>query len=139
MLSPGGVPAWPCLPPRWPPVKSIEPLVPGSGSRRRRPAPPFGVEYPGAATDPAASSWHPCVYWRFCNSVGPFSLSTARRSPGHHESVRAGSRDATLSLSLLRWLPSLHISFTPTVRVAVPHGAKTRGSANEASLPVRRL
>ncbi|KAL3192037.1 hypothetical protein MRX96_018156 [Rhipicephalus microplus] len=36
--------------PRRPPAVSIEPLVPGSGSHRRRPAPPFGVEHPGAAT-----------------------------------------------------------------------------------------
>ncbi|KAL3197105.1 hypothetical protein MRX96_044993 [Rhipicephalus microplus] len=63
---------------------------------------PFGVKHPGAATGPAASSWHPCVYWRFCGSVGPFSLSTTRRSQGHHDSVPAGAQDAALPLSRLR-------------------------------------
>ncbi|KAL3203027.1 hypothetical protein MRX96_042238 [Rhipicephalus microplus] len=125
--------------PRRPPAVSIEPLVLGSGRLRRRPAPPFGVEHSGAATSPAASSWHTCVYSRFCGSVGPYPLSTARRSPGHHDGVPAGARDPTLPLSLLRGLSSPHISFAPSFCGAVLHGAKTRGSANEASLPVRRL
>ncbi|KAL3217455.1 hypothetical protein MRX96_032369 [Rhipicephalus microplus] len=100
---------------------------------------PFGVEHTGAAAGPAASSWQSGVYWRFCGSVGPFSLSTAFHSPGHHDSVPAGARNAALPLSHLRGLPSPHISFAPTVHVAVPHVVKTRGAANEASLPVRHL
>ncbi|KAL3192086.1 hypothetical protein MRX96_018205 [Rhipicephalus microplus] len=132
----------PCLAmptPRRPPAVSVEPLFLGSGSRRRRPAPPFGDEHTGAPAGPAASSWHTRVYWRFSGSIGPSSLPTARHSPGHHDGVPAGARAPSLSLSLLRGLPSPHISLAPTVRVAVPHGAETRGSANGAALPVRRL
>ncbi|KAL3217451.1 hypothetical protein MRX96_032365 [Rhipicephalus microplus] len=100
---------------------------------------PFGAEHSGAAPGPVASSWHPGVYWRFCGSVGSFSHLTARRSTVHYDGVPAGAPDAALPLCRLRGLPSLHISIASTVHVAVPHGANARDSANEASLPVRRL
>ncbi|KAL3238931.1 hypothetical protein MRX96_048029 [Rhipicephalus microplus] len=100
---------------------------------------PFGVKNTGAGHSTAALSWQPGVYWRSCGSVGPVSLSNAPRSPGHHDGVPASARDAVLHISRLRGPPSPHISISPTVHVAVPHRAKARGSANEASLAVRRL
>ncbi|KAL3192043.1 hypothetical protein MRX96_018162 [Rhipicephalus microplus] len=124
---------------RRPPAVSIEPLVPGSGSRRRRPTPPSGSSTPAPPPAQRPRPGTPCAYWRSNGSVRPSSLSTARHSPGHHDGVPAGAWYPPLSLSLLRGLPSPHISLVPTVHVAVPHGAETRGSANEAPLPVRRL
>ncbi|KAL3217460.1 hypothetical protein MRX96_032374 [Rhipicephalus microplus] len=75
---------------------------PGFRSPLVHPAPPFKVGHTGATPGPVASSWHYGVYWRFCGSVGSFSRSTTRRSPGHHDSVPAGARDAALPLSWLR-------------------------------------
>ncbi|KAL3202990.1 hypothetical protein MRX96_042201 [Rhipicephalus microplus] len=70
----------------------------------------FGVKHIGAAPGLAASSWHPGVYWRFCGSVGPFSLSTTRHSPGRIMTVYLPvPGDAVLPLSGLRGLPSPHI------------------------------
>ncbi|KAL3258810.1 hypothetical protein MRX96_046372 [Rhipicephalus microplus] len=119
--------------PRRPPAVSIEPLVPGSGSRRRCPNPPFGAGLSTPAPPPAQRPrpGTPASTGVSAAASGPtHSLSTARHSPGHHDGVPAGARDAALSLSLLRGLPSPYISFAPTFRVAVPHGAETRGSSN---------
>ncbi|KAL3258799.1 hypothetical protein MRX96_046361 [Rhipicephalus microplus] len=55
--------------PRRPPAVSIEPLVPGSGSRRQRPAPPSGLSTPAPPPAQRPRPGTPRVYWPYGDSI----------------------------------------------------------------------